>query len=127
MLRRQRRFPRGKSPLFGRFFQSLTMSSNWEKYAVNSDNLPVMDSAFGASKGYDPVNELMRALILRAIEDLNKPGELRDEAVQYLESEEDEYIFSFIAICRHLGFDPAKTKYAIMNADHRISTRRRAA
>ena len=40
---------------------------------------------------------------------------------------DEEYIFSFRAICKHLGMDPDKTCHAIMNATHRISTRRRAA
>lgn len=95
--------------------------------AVSSDRMPQMDPAYFVGNGYDSINELMRALILRAIEDLNSPGELRDQALEYLYADEEEYIFSFKAICRHLGFDPDKTRYHILNAKHRISTRRRAA
>ena len=74
----------------------------------------------------------MRAIVLRAIEDYNSSGELREEAILYLcggddDDDEDDYIFSFKNICRHLGMDPEKTRHAIMNATHRISTRRRAA
>ncbi|NLF26128.1 MAG: hypothetical protein GX589_10810, partial [Deltaproteobacteria bacterium] len=43
------------------------------------------------------------------------------------DDEDDDYIFSFAAICRHLGLDPSKTRHAIMTATRRISTRRRAA
>lgn len=93
----------------------------------NPDKLPQMDMSFGSGKGYDPINELMRAIILRVIDDYNSGGELHTEAVAYMHDEEDEYIFSFAAICRHLGLDPAATRFAIMNAQHKISTRRRAA
>lgn len=86
-----------------------------------------MDTSIGFGGGYSAVNELMRAIILRTVEDFNSGGELRTEAIAYMEEQEDEYIFSFNCICRHLGLDPAKTRYAIMNATHRISTRRRAA
>jgi len=74
----------------------------------------------------------MRAIILRTVEDYNSGGELQQEAITYMEGsgdaqEDDEYIFSFSAICQHLGLDPEKTKIAIKTATHRISTRRRAA
>ncbi|MCB0333062.1 MAG: hypothetical protein KDD55_06150 [Bdellovibrionales bacterium] len=94
---------------------------------VSGEKLPQMDLSFHGGNGYDPMHELMRAMVLRAIDDYNSSGEIHDEAVDYLNSTEEEYIFSFIAICKHFGLDPAKTRYAIMNATHRISTRRRAA
>ncbi len=97
------------------------------EYTVGADSLPEMDMSVNCGKGYDPINELMRAIILRAIEDYNSSAELRQEAVVYMYDEDEEYIFSFRAICRHLGMDPEKTRFAIMNANHRISTRRRAA
>ncbi len=50
-----------------------------------------------------------------------------DEPNDDNENDDEEYIFSFSAICKHLNLDPAKTRHAIMNATHRISTRRRAA
>jgi len=96
-------------------------------YAVSGEKLPQMDMSYHGGNGYDPMHELMRAIILRAIDDYNSTGELHDEAIEYLFSEEEEYIFSFRAICKHLGFDPGKTRHMIMNATHRISTRRRAA
>lgn len=104
------------------------MNSEHTEWSVsNSDKLPQMDMSYHPGKGYDPVNELMRAIILRTIEDFNSVGELHDEAVAYLMDEEEDYIFSFAAICRHLGFDPEKTRYMIMTTNRRISTRRRAA
>lgn len=112
------------------------MHDNWEQIVSNTDKLPQMDMSYSPGKGYDAVNELMRAIILRTIEDYNSSGENREDAVAYLygysddqryEDEDDEYIFSFAAICRHLGLDPDKTRFSIMNAKHRISTRRRAA
>jgi hypothetical protein len=93
----------------------------------NSDNLPEMDLAYLGGKGYSAVSELMRAMILRTIEDLNAGGELREEALVYLMDEDEEYVFSFNSICRYFGFDPEKTRYAIVNAKSRIRTRRRAA
>lgn len=93
----------------------------------NSDSLPQMDLSYHGGNGYDPVNELMRAMILRTIEDYNSGGELYQEALAYMLDEDEEYIFSFRAICWHLGLDPDKVRYQIMHATHRISTRRRAA
>ena len=111
--------------------------------SVGKSALPQMDTVNGTGKGYDPIHELMRAMILRAIEDFNSGGELREDALNYLYAEEneasendntddyegevDEYVLSFGFICRHLGMDPEKTRHAIIHATHRISTRRRAA
>lgn len=93
----------------------------------SNDKLPQIDMSYDPGKGFDSINELMRAIILRTIEDFNSGGELHIEAVQYMEDEEEEYIFSFRGICQHLGLDPDLTRYHIVNAKHKISTRRRAA
>lgn len=111
-----------------------------ESDAVSKSALPQMDSVHGTGKGYDPIHELMRAMILRAVEDFNSGGELREDALNYFYADEEEnesdwegptdqeeYVLSFGYICRHLGMDPEKTRHAIINAKHRISTRRRAA
>lgn len=97
------------------------------EYPVSIDKLPQMDMSYNGGKGYSALSELMRAMILRAIEDYNSSGELREEAIAYMSDEEEDYIFSFRAICRHLGLDPEKTRKGIMFATRRISTRRRAA
>lgn len=94
---------------------------------MSNSDLPQMDAAYLLGTGYDAVNELMRAIVLRTVEDYNSEGEFAEEAVAYMSDEDEEYIFSFRSICKHLGMDPDKTRYAIMNATHRISTRRRAA
>jgi len=94
-----------------------------------------MDLAYDTGKGYSAISELMRAIVLRTIEDIQQGGELREEALAYLtgdegsddDEESDEYIFSFASICRSLGLDPKKTRDAIVNAKSRIKTRRRAA
>ena len=92
-----------------------------------SSKLPEMDMSFHGGKGFDSINELMRAIILRTIEDYNSGGEFRQDAIDYMNDDEDDYIFSFSAICTHLGLNPGKTRHYIMNATRKISTRRRAA
>lgn len=107
--------------------------SDHKEWRVSSEKLPQMDVAYDLGKGYDSLSELMRAIILRTIDDYHTKGEFRAEAVDYMMGGEDgdddneDYIFSFASICRHLGLDPAKTRHMIMHAQHRISTRRRAA
>lgn len=98
-----------------------------ESVVSNSDRLPEMDLAHLGGKGYTAISELMRAMILRTIEDLSSGPELRQEALTYLMDDDDEYILSFNSICRYFGFDPDKTRYAILNAKTKIRTRRRAA
>lgn len=98
-----------------------------ESFVGSSDRLPEMDLAYLDGKGYTAVSELMRAMILRTIEDLQSGPELRQEALDYLMNEDEDYILSFNSICRYFSFDPDKTRYAILNAKSRIRTRRRAA
>ncbi|MGI6680804.1 MAG: hypothetical protein ACOX3T_04900 [Bdellovibrionota bacterium] len=38
---------------------------------------------------------------------------------QIFYEDDDKYLFSFSAICKHLELDPAKTRDAIMNATHK--------
>jgi hypothetical protein len=73
----------------------------------------------------ESVSELMRAMILRTIEDFNGGERLKVKALDYMFREDDDYIFSFQSICKHFGMDPAKTRHVIMTAEHKISTRRR--
>jgi hypothetical protein len=103
------------------------MEETGRNMSSNSDKLPQMDLAYVGNKGYDALSELMRAMILRTVEDYNSGGELQEEAIFYMEDDDEEYIFSFRSVCLHLNLDPDKTRFAIMNATHRISTRRRAA
>ena len=101
--------------------------NNTESTVSSSDRLPEMDIAYLEGKGYTAVSELMRAMILRTIEDLHAGPELREEAIAYLTDDDEEYVLSFTSICRYFGFDPEKTRYAILNAKTKIRTRRRAA
>lgn len=94
---------------------------------MSSDKLPQIDMAYDVGKGYDAVCELMRAMVLRTIEDYQSGGELRQEAIEYMFHDDEEYLLSFSAICTHLGLNPEKTRHRIMHAEKRISTRRRAA
>ena len=103
------------------------MDNTTEIIVSSNDKLPIMDMSLVGGRGYNALSELMRAMILRTVEDFNSSGEFREEAIAYMYDEEEEYIFSFRAICKHFDIDPEKTRYAIMNAKHRISTRRRAA
>ena len=82
--------------------------------------------AFGSS-GYHPLKELMRAMVLRAIDDYRTKGEFFDEAKEYLEDEDEDYILSFKYICQHLDIDADKTRNMIFKGQKKISTRRRAA
>jgi hypothetical protein len=92
-----------------------------------SEGLPQIDMSYDLGKGFDSISELMRAMILRTIEDFQSGGELREEAIQYMMGSDEEYIFSFAAICYQLGLHPVNTRKKIMSAEKRISTRRRAA
>jgi hypothetical protein len=78
-----------------------------------------------ATCGCESVSELMRAMILRTIEDFNSCERLKVKAVEYMFREDDDYVLSFQSICKHFGMDPVKTRRAIMGATKRISTRRR--
>ena len=89
--------------------------------------LPQIDMSYDPGKGYNAITELMRAIILRVIEDYKTGGLLREEALAYMYDGEEEYIFSFNAICSYLGFDPAAVRFQIENSKRKISTRRRAA
>lgn len=93
-----------------------------------SSKLPQVDKALTLGGGYDPLSELMRAMLLRVVDDFNsKEEEVRLEAEDYLCAEEqEEYIFSFISICRFFNIDPDKTRDFIINPRHKIRTRRRA-
>lgn len=98
-----------------------------ESVVSSSDRLPVMDASYLGGAGYTALSELMRAMILRTIEDIQSGGELREDAMAYLMEQDEEYVLSFNSICRHFGFEPDKTRHAILNAETRIRTRRRAA
>ncbi|HMO02976.1 MAG TPA: hypothetical protein PKD37_08270 [Oligoflexia bacterium] len=99
---------------------------------TSGSSLPQFDMAYDLGSGYCPIKELMRAMILRAVEDYHCGGTFREDALTYMLDQDsddlrDEYVFSFSSVCKYLGLDPAKTREQIINTKTRISTRRRAA
>lgn len=67
--------------------------------------------AFDDCVPYDsarPEKELLRAILLNALSDLKKPGELSRRAREYFLSPEDDYLFSFQSVCNFLNIDPKR-------------------
>ena len=55
-----------------------------------------------------PEKDLLRAILMNALSDLRKPGELSRRAKEYFLSPEDDYIFSFSSVCNFLDVDQAR-------------------
>jgi|GEM_PF-1141186 len=53
-----------------------------------------------------PEKSLLRAILLNAIADMNRNDENSRRAKDYFLSREDDYIFSFQAICSYLQINP---------------------
>lgn len=53
-----------------------------------------------------PEKNLLRAILLNAIADVNRPGEFSRRAKDYFLSKEDDYIFSFQSVCTFLNINP---------------------
>ena len=49
---------------------------------------------------------LLRALLVTAMADLRKSGEVARRAHEYFLNPDESYIFSFISVCNHLNVDP---------------------
>ena len=67
---------------------------------------------------------MLRAILLNAIADINRHDETSRKAREYFLSKEDDYIFSFQAVCSYLQINPrhilvlvglAEGKYANSN------------
>ncbi|MDC0358113.1 hypothetical protein OAO01_04795 [Oligoflexia bacterium] len=56
----------------------------------------------------EPERNLLLAILSSALVDLEQEGEARRRAVEFFLSPEDDYIFSFRAICSYLNVDPGK-------------------
>ena len=68
-------------------------------------------TAFEEVIPYDPAlpeRNLLRAIILTALTDLKKPGDLNRQATEFFLSNDEHYIFSFQSICNHLDVDPKR-------------------
>jgi hypothetical protein len=66
-------------------------------------------SAYDESDAGDlpiPEKSLLRAVLLNAIADVNRNDEHSRKARDYFLSREDDYIFSFQAICSYLNIEP---------------------
>lgn len=67
---------------------------------------------YTAFDGYSHFDEaeaernLMRAIIQTIMDDMRKEGEPRRNAMRYIRDNEEDYLFSFISICRHLNLCP---------------------
>lgn len=94
------------------------------------DTYPALGAtiAFGVSsnnKYCHEIRELMRAIMLLAIRDLQSSGRHRDEALAFFLSEEEDYLFSFTSICRYLGLDEQKAQEIVLMSQEKLKTRRR--
>lgn len=66
-----------------------TAFDEWE-----ADNIPI------------PEKSLLRAVLQNAISDMKREGELSRRARDFFLNAEEDYIFSFQAICSYLHIDP---------------------
>ena len=55
-----------------------------------------------------PEKSLLRAVLQNAVSDMKREGELSRRARDFFLNNEDDYIFSFKAICSYLHIDPAR-------------------
>ncbi len=72
-------------------------------------NESAIETAFDDHVGYDvsePERNLMRAVLRSAMEDVKKNGEAHRDAMRFLNSDDDGYLYSFASICNHLGICP---------------------
>lgn len=53
-----------------------------------------------------PEKNLLRAILLSAMNDLSKPGKDAQKAAEYFLNPDESYLFSFRSICDQLGIDP---------------------
>ena len=53
-----------------------------------------------------PERNLLRAVLLNAISDMNRDGEFSRKARDYFTSKEDDYLFSFQSVCSFLNINP---------------------
>jgi hypothetical protein len=53
-----------------------------------------------------PEKNLLLAILISALNDLSRKGRLGRQAQEFFLNDDDNYIFSFRAICEHLEIDP---------------------
>jgi len=59
-----------------------------------------------------PEKSLLWAILMTALTDLKKEGELKRRAADYITNIEDEYLFSFESVCDFLHLDPNRVRKA---------------
>lgn len=66
---------------------------------------------FTANEDYEPYDpawpekSLLRAILVTAMNDVKKSGDVKRQATEFFLSPEEDYIFSFRAICDYLNVD----------------------
>ena len=60
-----------------------------------------------------PEKNLLRAVLINAISDISHPGEMNRKATDFFLCDEDDYIFSFRAICSFLEVEPNYILYLV--------------
>ncbi len=66
---------------------------------------------FSAFDETEPEKNLLKAVLLSALDDLAEPGAESLRATKFFTSQEDDYLFSFRSICSFLNVDPDKVLY----------------
>jgi hypothetical protein len=74
----------------------------------NKRNTAIYTAFDDYDSGEVPVPErgLLRAILVNAIADMNREDEFARKARAYFLSKEDDYIFSFQAVCSYLNINP---------------------
>lgn len=78
---------------------------------VKDDKNTAIHVAYDDFLPFDPATpekNLLRAVLLTAMSDVKKKGEAGRRAMEYLLSQEEDYLFSFVSVCNFLDVDPQK-------------------
>ncbi len=68
-----------------------------------------------------PEKSLLRAVLQNAISDMNREGEFSRRARDFFLNKEDDYIFSFQAICSYLDINPERVLVVVgLNKEHKL-------
>jgi len=107
------------------------MSFDFQGSEGTAGRFPHIDGSYQSSSAASPMGELMRAMVLRVVDDVRAGGELREDALAYMDSTVEEgaedYVLSFRNVAAYLGICPNRLRSAIVDPMRSISTRRRAA
>jgi hypothetical protein len=77
---------------------------------VDDKNVPAL-VGFEEEGPFDfvvPEKNLLRAVLMSALNDLKQSGDLQRKATEFFLSRDEDYIFSFRSICDFLSVDPTK-------------------